>query len=248
MFANEHLIHLANEMYSASDRFETDSACLFHNCTKTQNCFSKVKGKGPMTKNEDRRVQRTQQLLRTALFTLIQEKGFERLSVQDIIDRANVGRATFYAHFDNKEDLLLSGFDGLRESLKERQREARSRRASPDEQVFAFSHDMIAHVGEYRQLFKAMAGRRSGATVQNVIRKIIVDLVRDDLKAMVEPGKSSGAANDAAVEFIAGGLFGLLLWWLGSKGRLSVEEMNALFQRFANTVRCTAAPHARRRV
>ena len=65
----------------------------------------------------DRRVQRTQQLLRAALLSLIEEKGFEALTVQDIIDRANVGRATFYAHSDNKEDLLVSGFDGLRAAL-----------------------------------------------------------------------------------------------------------------------------------
>ena len=68
-----------------------------------------------MAQREDRRVQRTRELLRGALFSLIREKGFEVLTVQDIIDRANVGRATFYAHFDNKEDLLLSGFDVLRD-------------------------------------------------------------------------------------------------------------------------------------
>ena len=65
----------------------------------------------------DRRIQRTQQMLREALMSLIQQKGFESLSVQDIIDRANVGRATFYAHFDSKEDLLASGIEGLRASL-----------------------------------------------------------------------------------------------------------------------------------
>jgi AcrR family transcriptional regulator len=54
-------------------------------------------------RKEDRRVRRTQRLLREALLALIQEKGFEALSVQEIIDRTNVGRATFYAHFDNKE-------------------------------------------------------------------------------------------------------------------------------------------------
>jgi hypothetical protein len=63
-----------------------------------------------VARNDDRRVQRTRQLLRTALVPLIEENGFEALTVQDIIDRANVGRATFYAHFDKKEDLLVSGF------------------------------------------------------------------------------------------------------------------------------------------
>jgi AcrR family transcriptional regulator len=56
----------------------------------------------------DRRVQKTHQLIQSALMALIQEKRFEALSLQDIIDRANVGRATFYTHFDNKEDLLVS--------------------------------------------------------------------------------------------------------------------------------------------
>ena len=73
-----------------------------------------------MAKKEDRRVQRTKRLLREALLALIREKRFEALSVQDVIDRADVGRATLYAHFDNKEDLLVSGFYGLRASLKER--------------------------------------------------------------------------------------------------------------------------------
>jgi AcrR family transcriptional regulator len=81
-------------------------------------------------RRDDRRVHRTEQLLRTALVSLIEEKGFETLTVQDIIDRANVGRATFYAHFDNKEDLLVSGFDGLRTALKELQRQAHLRTTS----------------------------------------------------------------------------------------------------------------------
>ena len=66
----------------------------------------------------DPRIQRTQQLLRAALMSLIKEKGYESLSVQNIIDRARVGRATFYAHFDSKEDLLASGIQELRESLR----------------------------------------------------------------------------------------------------------------------------------
>jgi AcrR family transcriptional regulator len=164
---------------------------------------------------------------------LIQEKGFEKLSVQDIIDRANVGRATFYAHFDNKEDLLLSGFDGLRASMRERQREAHASSLAVEQLAFAFVHHLIEHIDEHRHLFRAMAGKRSGVVVQNVIRKLIADLVRDDLKAMLAKGDAPSATIDAAVEFIAAGLFGMLGWWLDSKRRVSVEELNALFRRFA---------------
>ena len=186
-----------------------------------------------MVKNKDRRVQRTQQLLRDALFALIQERGFERLSVQDIIDRANVGRATFYAHFENKQDLLLSGFDALRKALRERQRQAYSSQASVDEAVFAYSHDLLSHVHEYRHLFRAMAGKRSGAAVQSSLHKLTIDLVRDDLKAMASRVDGACAPNSAVAEFIAGGLFGMLMWWLNGKARLSVEDLDGLFRRFA---------------
>ncbi len=56
----------------------------------------------------DRRSQRTRQLLSTALIEVMLEKRYDEITVQDIIDRANVGRSTFYAHFLDKEDLLVS--------------------------------------------------------------------------------------------------------------------------------------------
>lgn len=178
-------------------------------------------------------MQRTQQLLRGALFSLIQEKGFEALSVQDIIDRANVGRATFYAHFDNKEDLLLSGFEGLRASLKTRQREALSGGRSVDERMFAFSHEMFAHANDHRDVFRAMVGKQSGAAVERLLHKMLADLVREEAMALAPRGVASPVPTEAFVQFIAGGLFGLMKWWMDGKMRLSVEEVNSLFRRLA---------------
>ena len=178
-------------------------------------------------------MQRTEQLLRGALLSLIQEKGFETLSVQDIIDRANVGRATFYAHFDNKEDLLVSGFDNLRASLKEPQREALVRRSSLDERVLGFSYEIFAHANEHRDVFLAMAGKRSHAIVQQLLYRILLDLVRDDVKATVSRVRANSVPVEALAQFITGALFGLLMWWLNGKMRLSVEEVNTLFRQLA---------------
>lgn len=184
-------------------------------------------------KSTDRRVQRTRQLLRGALMSLIQEKGFEALSVQDIIDRANVGRATFYAHFNNKDDLLVSGLEELRASLKERQRQALSGGTSVDERAFAFSQEMFLHANEHRDMFRSMVGKQSGAVVQRLLHKMLVDLVRDDLKAMTSGSATGSTPAEAVVQFVAGGLFGLLMWWADGKMRLSVEEVNTLFRRLA---------------
>jgi AcrR family transcriptional regulator len=187
-----------------------------------------------MARKVDRRVQRTHRLLREALISLIREKGFESLSVQEIIDRANVGRATFYAHFDNKEDLLVSGFDDLRASLKRRQQESLSRGGSSvEERAFAFSYELLAHVDEYRLVFRAMVGKHSGAVVQHLVHKLLVELVRDDVKVLIPRGDGNLSAAEPLAQFIAGGLFGLLMWWLESKTRVSVEEMNQLFRRLA---------------
>lgn len=185
-----------------------------------------------MPKGRDRRIERTQQLIRGALLALIQEKGFETLTVQQIIDRANVGRATFYAHFDNKDDLLASGFDDLRASLTARQREAFSRGRTVEDRVFGFSEEVFAHTNEYRDVFRAMVGKRSGAAVQRLLHKLLVDLIRADVKGAVTR-KDSAVTAEALVHFIAGALFGLLIWWLDGKLRLSVAEVNALFRTLA---------------
>jgi AcrR family transcriptional regulator len=183
-------------------------------------------------KRRDRRIERTQQLIRGALLSLIQEKGFETLTVQEIIDRANVGRATFYAHFDNKDDLLVSGFDDLRASLKARQRDALARERSVEDRVFAFSQEIFAHTNEYREVFRAMVGKRSGAAVQRQLHKLVVDLVREDVKETVARTEKAVPA-EALVQFTAGALFGLLMWWLDGKMRLPVAEVDALFRRLA---------------
>ena len=127
---------------------------------------------------------------------------------------------------------MLSGFEDLRASLKERQRLALVQ-GRGDGRVLAFSHEMFAHADEHRSLFRAMVGKRSGAAVQRMIHKLLLDLVRDDVKALASHDETTSVPTEALVQFVAGSFFGLLMWWLNGKMRLSVEEINSLFRRLA---------------
>ena len=65
-----------------------------------------VEHEGGRGARPDRRVARSRRALKEALTDLILERGYEAVTVQDVIDRADVGRSTFYAHFLDKDDLL----------------------------------------------------------------------------------------------------------------------------------------------
>lgn len=182
---------------------------------------------------KDRRIQRTRQSLRTALFALVKEKEFEAVSVQEIADRANVGRTTFYAHFDNKEELLLYGFDALNRQLRQRQREARSHRDESGAHLLGFSRELFEHADGHRDVFQALAGRRSGATARHRLRDLLVELVRDDVKFVLPASNAQPAQREALVQFITGAFLNLLIWWLDATPRQTPEEIDRTFRQLA---------------
>ena len=87
----------------------------------------------------DRRSARTRRALHEALISLILRKGYDGITIQEIIDEADIGRATFYAHYRGKEDLLRGGFEALRAELKAARRTASSKRGVEQDGPLAFS-------------------------------------------------------------------------------------------------------------
>src|SRR5438105_14800338 len=100
----------------------------------------------------DRRVLRTRDRLGNALIALMQEKPFDSITVQDVLDRAGVGRSTFYVHYRDKDDLFLSDADEFLEAIATMlsRREEKSDRVAPVREFFA-------HVAEAQQLYTALA-------------------------------------------------------------------------------------------
>lgn len=167
----------------------------------------------------DRRVQRTRRLLREALVELILERGWDAISVQDVCDRADVGRSTFYTHFGDKEDLLVGGLEDLRAALRARTP------AGSDATPLGFVRGLVDHAHEQRRLFRAVIGKRSGHAIQQRFRRFLLDLVRDDLERVAKLGPQ----RDATVCYIAGALFELLIWSIDTRNSLGPAEIEQFF-------------------
>jgi AcrR family transcriptional regulator len=191
----------------------------------------------------DRRVRRTRELLRGALISLILEKGYERVTVQDIIDRADVGRSTFYAHFRDKEDLLVFGLEELRAAFRPDAQDAgtgrRGRRApSPTLAVFE-------HFARHREVWKAMVGRRGADVFMRYLHRFLSELLRGQLAARAPDGPTQ-VPLDALVEFAVDALIGLgVRWWMEHDLPYTPEEMDRLYRRLTEPgIRAGLRPQA----
>lgn len=182
-----------------------------------------------MTKTDpsgDRRVQRTRRALRAALVELILERGWDAVRIQDVCDRADIGRSTFYSHYGDKEDLLIGGLDDLGRAL----RTSGSLRdgASP----FAFVRGVIEHAQEQRRLFRAVIGKRGGHLIQMRFRELLAKLFREEMTALAPTSPQLGAT----VAYVAGAFAELLTWWVESRNTCDATALEALFHRLTAPV------------
>ncbi|MFE5025037.1 TetR/AcrR family transcriptional regulator [Streptomyces sp. NPDC056656] len=114
---------------------------------------------------EDRRTRRTRRALSTALVDLVLERGFSQLTVEDITERADVGRATFYSHFRDKEDLFTRVTGNLLDELAERLRPAMA--DSPVGFTGKPVLEMLRHARDERDVYRiVLRGEGDGKPLQ----------------------------------------------------------------------------------
>jgi len=177
----------------------------------------------------DRRARRTRELLIHALLELIETRHYDQISVQDIVERADVGRSTFYAHYENKDALLMGGFEHLLEMLVQ-QIQCDSTGQLTFETVMLFEHAR-GHYEIYRTLLWGTGFElliKDGHTA-------LSEKIETRLRELGFAADESLAPLPVLACSLAGSLLVLLKWWLDNKMPYPPERMNEIFQQLAMT-------------
>ncbi|MCP5100882.1 MAG: TetR/AcrR family transcriptional regulator [Chloroflexi bacterium] len=179
-----------------------------------------------MAQKEDRRVRRTKKLLKGALIELILEKGYDAITVADILDRADVGRSTFYAHYNSKDDLLVGDAPFVQIDFEDMQDEN-------DNEIIPSFLEMFRHVQEQSHLFRALMGGEGINLVQRIVLTHLRAAFEAHFNRMEADGRPLALPAPVLTYFLTGGFMSLLAWWLDAGMPYSPEEMNEMYMQMA---------------
>jgi AcrR family transcriptional regulator len=192
-----------------------------------------MSGKKPVAKAKskakpkmDRRALRTRDCLGDALIDLMQERPFKSITVQDVLDRAKVGRSTFYTHYRDKDDLFLSDVEEFWEmmsSLLERCGEV-SNRVAPVRELFA-------HIAEVKVFREALVASGKAHDVMELGQGQFARAIEQRLMKLTTTKAAAKGQFAAMSHALAGALFSSLNWWLDRGMPVSAAEMDDAFHR-----------------
>ena len=175
----------------------------------------------------DRRTNRTKRQLGKALIELIQEKRFDDITVQNVIDRADVGRSTFYSHFRDKEDLFQQNWEAFLDlfALHIDWDKAGDGSFIPAEHLFS-------HLADVQPFYKSLLRSRKTdwvfkAGVTHLSQKMEAALNERLNRVNEQPTSSVPAAILAT--FLSNELFNLLKWWLDHQMPYSPKQMDHFY-------------------
>ena len=187
---------------------------------------------GARMKNTDRRVRRTHKSLHDALISLLQQRKYDKITIQDILERADIGRSTFYTHFDDKDDLLVSGVEHLRAILEGALRQGKCQ-ARGHERVIAFSRAMFEHVDGFRRIYQSLLNTAGWPLVRRRIEELLDELIRRECKAEIDRARKAKAEVpiELFVYYLTSSVFSVITWWIDSRSRLTPDQIDSMFRR-----------------
>jgi AcrR family transcriptional regulator len=174
----------------------------------------------------DERIRRTHERLGMALLELILEKPIDDVTVQEVLDRASVGRSTFYLHFRDKNDLLLSQL----EKFLEFQSTALSIGKEESQRVVPVE-EMFAHIGGQNKIYRALADSGCLNDFFDLAEGYFARGIEQRLRESERLPKLRQRELAVRAFALAGSLLSLLRWWIDRGAKESPRAMDELFHR-----------------
>ena len=175
----------------------------------------------------DRRTRKTRQQLRNALLALLKEKRYEEISVQDIIERADVARSTFYMHYVDKNDLLTGGKGIFAENIGHQM----TAHADGNRSTAFSSRNWFYHVQAQGEILKLIAKDPAMDLAMKTLRGIIHRNIQEELQAHTLPANDAGIPLSAMVDYLTDSLMSLIQWWFSNGMKQTPDEMDQMFQK-----------------
>ena len=183
-------------------------------------------------KKTDRRSIKSIKALRNALVTLILKKNYDEITIQEIIDEANIGRSTFYTHFYDKDDLLTSEFDNIMQDQNANSVVNNEVIEQPNPIGLPSLYIFNKHANEDLRIYKAL---NNSSAIRFLNEKLY-----NNIRTLLDKGINQAKITDLTViqkEYIchhtAQSLGTTLRWWLDNDRPCSPQEIHTLFENIA---------------
>lgn len=182
----------------------------------------------------DQRVARNSRALATAVSELLHERAFREITVQRIIDRAGVARATFYARYRNKDDALYSSFEQMIGGLEHRMEQ----RAGPHTRL-APVRELLAHLSSAPSILESLRAADRLESIWELGTGFFTDMIERRLPLFAGGAaavSTSLVAPKLESRMLAAALIELTKWWLEHPPRMTAEALDVHFHDIARRV------------
>jgi len=157
---------------------------------------------------------------------LMQERPFKTITVQDVLDRAEVGRSTFYTHYRDKDDLFMSDVEDFWEMIS-----SMIERNGEDSNRVAPVRELFTHIAEAKIFREALMASGKVHDVMELGQGQFARAIKRRLMKLSPAQGTKSGQFAAAAHALAGALFSSLSWWVDRGMPISAAEMDTAFHR-----------------
>ncbi len=172
----------------------------------------------------DRRIARTRRLLGEALLELVQEQSFDAITIRDITERADIGYATFFRHYDSKEELLAEQLEGI---IRQIEGLAGDRSGDYFQREGALLYE---HARENELLYRGLLGGHVNAQVIRRLRDALIKVIRPHIEGHIKEEELL-VPLEIAVNHVAASALEMVAWWLENDMPYPPYDMGSYYER-----------------